>query len=596
MKRATLISVIVLGLAGLAAAGGLYWHASKIDNTRLERAVTLVQSLQALDSRWSVELLQVSANPQADFDGLASISPEVTRHSKELRAIARKDPAVSPELKSATLAYIAKLQSKDERIERFKSAYAIVRNSERYLPLAAQLVQARTGEFQQAGLRQAVSTHHEELKNYFARPTEIEKQRIMLALESLQATRAEYPPTLGTALGNFLAHAQVLMQQIGPLNELRASATSLEGTSSADGLIEELRAVMETRTQERATLETSAFGLAFAVLLGMVLFFALGRRGAPAGAAAAAVAAAPAAAVQTMNRDTTETTLDLSTPALDLYHEFGGATVEESAPANDSERVQREYLTQVVRASARHLSSHMKMMRQIYSEVSTAVSDCQNTLIVGDTHSANTAIVSAKAKLGELGDLLDLNTVPKLLDATTRSVQIADRASGELNDSLKDAIESEKVDVDLTRCVEIALNQAVPGDSSVTVDRTLLPVSMVQGSPDELASAFAFIITNAVEELEETDRPGVVRVQTSEELGVVSVTIADNGRGMDTRDRQAALGAFFSKKEGRRGIGLSAALYVVKKHGGRVQMNSMPGKGTVVRVQLPADGEELPPE
>ena len=37
-----------------------------------------------------------------------------------------------------------------------------------------------------------------------------------------------------------------------------------------------------------------------------------------------------------------------------------------------------------------------------------------------------------------------------------------------------------------------------------------------------------------------------------------------------TCTKPAALAAFFSTKEGHRGLGLSAALYVVKKHGGRV--------------------------
>ena len=93
-----------------------------------------------------------------------------------------------------------------------------------------------------------------------------------------------------------------------------------------------------------------------------------------------------------------------------------------------------------------------------------------------------------------------------------------------------------------------------------------------------------------------SENPGVIRVQTAEELGVISISVTDNGNGMDPKEREAASGAFWSTKEGHRGIGLNAAEYIAKKHGGRLQINSMPGRGTVVRLQLSADGEALPLE
>jgi hypothetical protein len=227
MNATKIISAAVLTLAGLAGAGYVYMQSQAIDNTRLERAVALVQTLQGLDGRWSVELLKVNANPEAHFDGLAAISPEVTRHSRELKKIARTEEAVPPALKAALMGYLSRLDSKGERVERFKSAYAIVRNSERYLPLAVQMVSARTGEFQQASLDQSVQTYLADLNSYFQTPDDAEKGRILGNLGKLRAGRDQYPPTLRSALGNFIAHALVLVAQTGPLNELLASATDL---------------------------------------------------------------------------------------------------------------------------------------------------------------------------------------------------------------------------------------------------------------------------------------------------------------------------------------------------------------------------------
>ena len=89
---------------------------------------------------------------------------------------------------------------------------------------------------------------------------------------------------------------------------------------------------------------------------------------------------------------------------------------------------------------------------------------------------------------------------------------------------------------------------------------------------------------------------GVIKVQTVEELGSISITFTDNGQGMDPDTRQASTTAFYTTKDGHEGIGLSTAEYIVRKHGGRLTVSSVPGKGTVVRVMLPGVGEELPPE
>ena len=196
---------IVCGLVGLAGAGALFALSQTIDTTRLERGVELLQMLQQLDSRWSIEVLQVSSNPLADFDGLAAISPEVRRHAWELRDLARKDLEITPALKATLLSYVSRLDSKEERIERFKSGYAIVRNSQRYLPLAVQLVAAKAAEFDQNDLGDIIKTQQEGLENYFENPSAIDKQQLLLSLDSLRVQRTQYPAAVGSALDNFLA-------------------------------------------------------------------------------------------------------------------------------------------------------------------------------------------------------------------------------------------------------------------------------------------------------------------------------------------------------------------------------------------------------
>jgi signal transduction histidine kinase len=75
----------------------------------------------------------------------------------------------------------------------------------------------------------------------------------------------------------------------------------------------------------------------------------------------------------------------------------------------------------------------------------------------------------------------------------------------------------------------------------------------------------------------ETLRPGLY----------VFLSVRDDGSGMDEATRRRALDPFFSTKFPGRGLGLSAALGIVRGHDGALHLESQPGAGTVVTVLLP---------
>lgn len=61
--------------------------------------------------------------------------------------------------------------------------------------------------------------------------------------------------------------------------------------------------------------------------------------------------------------------------------------------------------------------------------------------------------------------------------------------------------------------------------------------------------------------------------------------IADNGTGMDEATRRNMLEEFFSTKgSGGTGLGLAVVEKVVNKHGGRIEVESEPGKGTTFKI------------
>ena len=70
---------------------------------------------------------------------------------------------------------------------------------------------------------------------------------------------------------------------------------------------------------------------------------------------------------------------------------------------------------------------------------------------------------------------------------------------------------------------------------------------------------------------------------------VGTITIADDGRGMDRPTVQRAFDPFFSGREAGRGVGLglSKAWGYVTAAGGTIQIASRPAQGTQVVITVP---------
>lgn len=68
----------------------------------------------------------------------------------------------------------------------------------------------------------------------------------------------------------------------------------------------------------------------------------------------------------------------------------------------------------------------------------------------------------------------------------------------------------------------------------------------------------------------------------------VLIQITDTGSGMNLDTQSSMFEPFFSTKETNIGLGLTAVFGIVKQNGGTLEVNSRPGKGTIVRLFFPA--------
>jgi signal transduction histidine kinase/CheY-like chemotaxis protein len=119
---------------------------------------------------------------------------------------------------------------------------------------------------------------------------------------------------------------------------------------------------------------------------------------------------------------------------------------------------------------------------------------------------------------------------------------------------------------------------------SVTLD--LEPVPPVRVHPEELRQALHHLLQNA---REAGDGEGSVAVWLRWDGAThVELTVADRGPGMDEPTRTRADEPFFTTKgPGRLGVGLAVVRAMVSRHGGELEIYSVPGQGTTVRLRLP---------
>jgi signal transduction histidine kinase len=102
----------------------------------------------------------------------------------------------------------------------------------------------------------------------------------------------------------------------------------------------------------------------------------------------------------------------------------------------------------------------------------------------------------------------------------------------------------------------------------------------------ELREVLANLIYNALDAI---PAAGLITVRTRREDGDATVEVIDTGIGMTSEVRERCLEPFFTTKgDYGTGLGLAMVFGIIKRHQGTLEIESEPGKGTTIRLRLPA--------
>jgi PAS domain S-box-containing protein len=116
---------------------------------------------------------------------------------------------------------------------------------------------------------------------------------------------------------------------------------------------------------------------------------------------------------------------------------------------------------------------------------------------------------------------------------------------------------------------------------------SLTPVPIVR---DHIQQVFLNLVLNAIDAMPTGGALRIQAVQTEEPAGV-RVSFADTGVGIASEEVDRVFEAFHSTKEQGLGLGLYVSRNIVQEHGGRIDVESTPGRGTTFTVWLPAESE-----
>ncbi|HEX9161550.1 MAG TPA: ATP-binding protein [Thermoanaerobaculia bacterium] len=140
----------------------------------------------------------------------------------------------------------------------------------------------------------------------------------------------------------------------------------------------------------------------------------------------------------------------------------------------------------------------------------------------------------------------------------------------------------------IRQCVKLIEHKIDLGN--IAADLQLAPnLPLMRGDAGQIEQLLLALIMNAIEAM---PHEGNLRIRTSVSTddSQITVTVQDDGTGIDAELLPRLFDPFVTTKEQGKGVGLGLAISrsIVDRHGGRIEVDSAVGRGTTFTITLPA--------
>lgn len=577
--RATLYGMAATALVGCAAL--LAWHTRPADERNRAAITATLQSLRDLDARMDAIMLAARQDPaaarRAEGTVLASLESALSTLADESGRI--DSPVLADTLPGVTAAFTDKFAQARRIMREADELGRVLQQALATLETPSAPATRRRGEAEAA---QAGSRAMAELLAWWAPGGEARAPSLAAAMSTLPAGAAPAREAVAR-----LAEARAPLDRDIQRYALTAAGprlTALGNAFATEGL-----AQIERSQLFRTYL--LFYASALLVLLGWIAVRLLSSW----------------RLIGRMNTQLRESNETLEQKVALRTRELSDAL--EHLKASEAQLVQSEKMSSLgvmVAGIAHEINTPVAYVKSSLGTIDTQLRalrrvslEAERLLALLDRGDASDAALDAQlgalsTALGEAGGSGSLAELRTLLRDGQHGIDQIGRIIGHLRDFSR-LDRGEVAAFDLHEAIESTLLLARPTLRGIEIERRFFAEATLVASGSKINQVLLNLINNAAQAM--TPGGGTLTLSTRNDDTHIVLEVIDTGCGIAPEALPRIFDPFFTTKpvgEGT-GLGLSISYKIVAEHGGRIEVESTPGKGSTFRVRLPRQRVDLRP-
>lgn len=210
------------------------------------------------------------------------------------------------------------------------------------------------------------------------------------------------------------------------------------------------------------------------------------------------------------------------------------------------------------------------------------------TMASGIAHGINNPLAGIMGYAEIMKDVKNVNIMKKYAEKIIYEAEKAADMVQWLSRYSKQAKDNNIKDVDLNEVIDESLKVLNHNSRSceIEIERNYRRIPNIKGNPNELQQIFVNLIDNAIEAMHNGGKLSLSAKMTE---GYVEAKVTDSGIGIPEANLSRVFQPFFTTKETKSstGLGLYVTSMIVKKHDGKIDVDSKVGKGTTITLKFP---------
>lgn len=214
-------------------------------------------------------------------------------------------------------------------------------------------------------------------------------------------------------------------------------------------------------------------------------------------------------------------------------------------------------------------------------------------LAAGVAHEVRNPLTAIRSTMQYLGSSMEAERKEMVRELIEEVDRIDNIIGGLLN--LSRSGELQRQEMDLAEVIEqtLRLIDIRARKQNVRIEEKIDQSLPVEGDSGQMKQVFLNVLLNAMQAMDEDGGSIVIEASLDEAEPVgrrirwVRVEVRDDGPGIPPEVLENVLDPFFTTKSEGTGLGLPICHNIVEQHGGKLELESVLGRGTTVKIQLP---------